>query len=66
MKVKDQIEVLQNAIDQLKQLDQDALVIGHIPHPDGCYSGDMSGEIYKIKPVVETVHKNVYLSTYYR
>ena len=48
MKVRDQIAVLQKAIDQLKLIDPTTEMSGHYIHPDGCYSGDLSGPIYNI------------------
>jgi len=53
MKVKDQIQVLQKAIDKLKKLDPKLPIQGHIAYPNGGYRGDLDGEIYLIDVEVE-------------
>jgi hypothetical protein len=49
MNVKEQIAILQSAITQLEQYDPDTNISGHVSYPDGCYSGDLDGDIYKIE-----------------
>lgn len=67
MNVKDQIDILKKVISSLEELDPETEVAGHVDYPDGCYSGDVSGEIYKIdvEPYTED-GTSVILGVYYK
>lgn len=49
MNVKEQIAVLQAAIDELSKHPAETSICGHVAYPDGGYSGDLSGEIYRLE-----------------
>lgn len=52
MKVKQAKEVLQKALDDLKEVGDD-LEVGMIMSPDGCYSGDLDFFPYKMEVEVD-------------
>lgn len=65
MNVREQIEVLEKALGELRNLDPDMEVEGHMLHPDGVYDGDLDDPITKILTEVADEYNVVVLHLFF-